>query len=228
MVDDGSRDCTFSKLVYLKEKYGTDRIQVISLSTNQGPAAARNIGWEIASQKFIAFLDADEKWHPRKIAIQYTWMNRHPEIGLTGHSFMDGEEWEDSYDFDKKKLRFKAVNPLRLLFSNRFPTSSVMVKKDIPFRFKQSKLYSEDYHLWLKLVLNNFKTSYLDFPLMSVYKQRFGKGGLSAHLWKMEAEELKNYWQFYKQGHINLATTVFITFFSILKFIRRIVIIRHF
>ena len=37
---------------------------------NQGPSAARNVGWRRATGEWIQFLDADDLLHPRKIECQ--------------------------------------------------------------------------------------------------------------------------------------------------------------
>ncbi|MBC7511115.1 MAG: glycosyltransferase family 2 protein, partial [Ferruginibacter sp.] len=85
LVDDASPDETLRVLYEIEREY-SGWIKVISSKMNLGPAAARNIGWNLASQPFIAFLDSDDAWHPKKIEIQYYYMHKHPRISLSGHS----------------------------------------------------------------------------------------------------------------------------------------------
>ena len=90
LVDDFSDDgsATISYLKNLKQKYQKFNIQILSLEKNQGPGSARNEAWKIASQPYIAFLDADDSWYPNKLELQYSWMKSHPEVLLTAHSSM--------------------------------------------------------------------------------------------------------------------------------------------
>ena len=39
-------------------------------TSNQGLAAARNLALRNASGEFVAFLDSDDFWHPRKVEVQ--------------------------------------------------------------------------------------------------------------------------------------------------------------
>jgi glycosyltransferase involved in cell wall biosynthesis len=64
VVDDGSTDDTpavaellASRITYVRQE-------------NAGPAAARNHGLSLARGELVAFLDADDLWHPEKIARQ--------------------------------------------------------------------------------------------------------------------------------------------------------------
>ena len=64
VVDDGSTDATPRVL----EGYAP-RVKVLH-QANAGVAAARNAGASIAGGEFVAFLDADDLWHPRKLVRQ--------------------------------------------------------------------------------------------------------------------------------------------------------------
>jgi glycosyltransferase involved in cell wall biosynthesis len=67
VVDDGSTDSTRS--IANAHAAIDNRVIVIS-QENAGVAAARNAGWQFARAAFIAFVDADDLWAPRKIEKQ--------------------------------------------------------------------------------------------------------------------------------------------------------------
>src|SRR5690606_2092587 len=73
VVDDGSTDGT----VDLVCSFGDDRVRVIS-QINAGQAAARNRGIREATQPYLAFLDADDLWHPDKLRYQMRALHEHP------------------------------------------------------------------------------------------------------------------------------------------------------
>jgi glycosyltransferase involved in cell wall biosynthesis len=76
VFDDGSTD----RSPQIVEGFGK---QVRYLrQDNGGPAAARNSGLRIARGDFIAFLDADDLWHPEKLARQMTCLEEQPELDL--------------------------------------------------------------------------------------------------------------------------------------------------
>ena len=79
VVDDGSTDGTLAVV----EKFAPDaRLRVIS-QPNSGVARARNRGLETARGEFIAPLDADDLWDPRKIELQVRRMQEcGPATGL--------------------------------------------------------------------------------------------------------------------------------------------------
>jgi glycosyltransferase involved in cell wall biosynthesis len=66
VVDDGSRDQTARELAALDDP----RLTTIRHETAVGVAAARNAGLRSARGRWIAFLDDDDVWSPRKLRIQ--------------------------------------------------------------------------------------------------------------------------------------------------------------
>lgn len=48
--------------------------------SNKGPATARNLGLSKAIGDFVAFLDADDLWHPKKLERQLARFHARPEL----------------------------------------------------------------------------------------------------------------------------------------------------
>jgi glycosyltransferase involved in cell wall biosynthesis len=224
LIDDGSPDAgkTAVALKAIQDRCaGVVDCRIITLSHNQGPAAARNAGWNAASQPFIAFLDADDAWHPKKLEIQYPWMDAHPRAVLSGHPSVRSRgntEWEKLPDQGK----FWKVTEWRLLLRNRFPTRSVMLCRDIDFRFDPSKRYGEDYLLWLQILMAGFEAWRVELPLACSYKPDFSAGGLSAELWRMEQSELETYRRLYQQKLIPFLALGALMTWSLLRYCRRV------
>lgn len=220
LVDDGNADCTLETLRKIANQHPKDWIKIISLNKNEGPGSARNAGWNVARGAYIAFLDADDAWHPKKLELQYRWMNAHPDVVLTGHGTQRLEEVA-ALRSQLEELRGQAISGRRLLLSNRFPTRSVMLKRDIPFRFLPGKRHAEDYLLWLQIVLAGHPAHYLNAILAFSYKPDFGSAGLSSHLWRHEKGELATFNNLHQEGLISLPMHFAASTISILKFLRR-------
>lgn len=56
------------------------------------------------------------------------------------------------------------------------------------------------------------------------HKPLYGAGGLSAQLWQMERGELSNFVALYRAGSINFLLYAVATFFSIIKFSKRLLV----
>src|SRR2546426_1345450 len=76
VADDGSTDGTAE----VGARYG-ERITYLRQST-QGYAAVKNLGLSAAQGDFIAFVDADDLWHPEKLERQMARLWQRPEIDL--------------------------------------------------------------------------------------------------------------------------------------------------
>jgi O-antigen/teichoic acid export membrane protein/glycosyltransferase involved in cell wall biosynthesis len=222
LVDDASPDDTLACIDSLRSKYGDEWIRVIALPRNGGPGVARNIGWFFATQRFVAFLDADDTWHPDKIARQCGWMEAYPEAAITGHPVQQLAEGAALRADHAEHRAPVPVSRRAILFSNRFTPSSVMVRADVVARFDERKRHAEDYFMLLQLVLVERGGAYLfDMPLSHVYKAQFGAGGLSGQLWKIQQGEQHNYRHFRRVGAIGRVEWCVYAVLSFAKYLRR-------
>ena len=88
VVNDASTDNTDQVM----QQFDDPRIKYIVHPENRYAAAARNTGIQAAEGDLIAFVDADDKVHPEKLATQVEFLDRHPEIGLVYCSRIEIDE----------------------------------------------------------------------------------------------------------------------------------------
>lgn len=223
LIDDCSQDETLSKLRRLSAEHGAERIKVIALAANAGAGSARNAGWDAASQAYLALLDADDAWHPRKLEMQYQCLLRHPDAALVGNRcvFFAGEYPErDLASRADWPGDWRKISRWGLLLSNRFHTSASVIRADLPFRFP-GKRYSEDYGLWLDIVFAGYPAYVSDLPLAFRHKAAYGMAGLTRNLWWMEQGELANILGLIRRGKLAWLAGGLALAFSLLKFCRR-------
>jgi len=220
LIDDASGDGTLSILNQLEVDYA-GWVKVLALAENNGASEARNAGWDVASQPYIAFLDADDSWHPEKLANQYQIMLDHPEFVVSGHRCV---RYSEMLAKPVSITKIRRVTSLALLFKNQFNTPTVMLKTALVFRFKAGKHFAEDFYLWQQIAFSGAAIAFIDCTLAYVYKPLYGASGLSAHLWAMEKAELDNFYCLYKARHINAILFLMAGLFSLLKYGKRLVI----
>ena len=97
-----------------------------------------------------------------------------------------------------------------------------MLKRDLPYRFREGKRYAEDYLLWLEIILSGMSAAYINQSMASTFKADYGAAGLSSHLWAMEKGELDAYWTVYKTGRMSLLSVLFFSMCSLVKYLRRV------
>jgi len=230
LVDDASDDNTPEVLYALQERYGANWVRVVCLTQNSGPAVARNAGWDMSAQPYIAFLDADDSWHPRKVEIQGKYMLDHPDADFCAHRLRVTTDCPDSFPeaAPEEPVASPDVVPLtsrRLLWRNAAVTSTVMLRTCLPVRFPE-KRYSEDYYLWLRLVLGGWKGVVLNAELAFSHKSVYGASGLSGRLWRMQRGELETYHRLVREGLLPARDLLWLVPWSLAKFLRRVVVAR--
>jgi len=231
LVDDCSGDDTVAMVQTIADRYATGWIRTVLLQQNMGAGSARNAGWAIATQTYIAFLDSDDAWHPEKISIQLSYMLAHPEVVLSGHAHKilpntGALDW--SIGNCSGGTEAERLSRWSLLLSNRFVTPSAMLKRDIPQRFEEGQRYMEDHMLWLNIVYSGALVYRLPVPLAAIFKRPFGQAGLSAQWWLMERGDLGNYRRLLVRRNISRPLFLAVSIYSCVKFLRRVVIMNLF
>ncbi|WP_295955489.1 glycosyltransferase family 2 protein [Rhodoferax sp.] len=222
LVDDGNDDDTPLVLQRLLAAYPAGWISVVTIAVNHGAATARNAGWAAAKGRYVAFLDADDTWHPEKLALQYNYMRARPALMLTGHGFIraDGDRvpW---LPFTTEGVQGRTVKPWKVLLKNPFITPSIMVRADAPLRFPTGQRHMEDHFFLMQLALRGVSMSGIDRPLAAIHKHQYGQAGLSSNMNAMHRAELENLRKLQQAGDISQWTRYALGFYVKLKFIRR-------
>ena len=161
VVDDGSEDGTAEHL----SKYGSS-LRVISQS-RRGVAAARNLGVRCSSGRYLAFLDSDDLWQPKKLEVQVTYMEELPEVQIC----QTEEIWirNGVRENPKKKHRKPSGDIFRpSLDLCLISPSAVMMTRELFKRvggFDEGFTVCEDYDLWLRISVDT-PVSLISEPLV--------------------------------------------------------------
>lgn len=230
LVNDGSDDK--GKTIDLIQEISTKipdnffPVKVINLKKNMGPAFARNAGWDVAVHDYVAFLDADDAWDPKKLQAQYECMKSNALLDFTCHNSIFIHSGNLGKRVTALNADLKLISLESMLIKNRVATRSVMIKRSCNHRFNPSMRYAEDYDLWMRIIGSSGKGAYLGMSLAYVYKPEWSSGGLSGNLWAMQVGECKSLLNVYKQKRISMLVLIAVEIFSFIKFLRRIIIFR--
>ncbi|KAE8764401.1 glycosyltransferase family 2 protein [Georgenia thermotolerans] len=225
VVDDGSdaEDAQRLRRMLASGRYGP--VRLIALGENSGPSAARNAGWDAAGQPFIAFLDADDSWHPEKLQRQLDLFRLHPEASLIAHrGAVQAGSGRLEARLDVEPV-IRRVTPIRLILRNQFGTPAVMIRSSVRARFDERVRYAEDRDLWMRLLVSGELVLVSSDQLAVYHKALYGAGGLSAQLWRMEKGELAVYWRLARARAISPALLVLAGALSLAKHARRLAIV---
>jgi glycosyltransferase involved in cell wall biosynthesis len=143
VVDDGSTDDTRHQLEPL-----FNRITYI-LQPNAGPSAARNAGIRQARGAWVALLDADDLWHPRKLETQLAAIKGQENVALLGSPFSAALP-----DVLAPAPNVCTLTMPDLLVSMRISPSSAIIRRrsfEAAGFFDESLRFAEDRDMWLRI-----------------------------------------------------------------------------
>ncbi len=167
IVDDGSTDDTSNIIHQLQAQ--DERVKSI-VSENQGVSAARNLGFSISCGQWIALLDSDDEWLPRKLEAQLELSKKKPEVPL-----IHGEEiWIRNGKRVNQKFKHKKVGGY--VFKDCLPLcfispSTALMKRSLYEEmkgFREDFVVCEDYELWLR-VSSRYEVGFIEEPVIHKY-----------------------------------------------------------
>ena len=222
VVNDGSKDNSQE----IVEKYIADNPQLNIVLINQlngGVSKARNTGLKHASGNFIALLDSDDAWKEEKIKEQLKIFKNNYNVDFLGTGFA-------GFGIRGEIGKLQKISFEDLLFRNYFQPSTILMKAEIPKRigfFDENQKYAEEGNYFFR-ISRKFQCYFLNKELIIFGdgKSGFGESGLSANLKEMEKGELKNLKFAYENKWIGFGLYFVTVCFSLLKYLRRIVIVK--
>ncbi len=148
VVDDGSNDGTAACLEPVM-----GRIKYLRHPDNMGVSAARNEGIKASRYPFIAFLDSDDYWLPKKLSTQMDFFKRNPEAVAC----QTEEVWirkglrvnprkrhlKPSGEIFVPSLKLCLVSPSAVVLERSLLDEVGLFDEDLPA--------CEDYDLWLRI-----------------------------------------------------------------------------
>lgn len=159
VVDNSSTDNT-DEVVY---SFEDSRVQLIKINNNGVIAASRNLGIRRARGKWIAFLDSDDLWYPRKLEV---CCKKISEKYLQGCDVITHDELVNNIITSSNKVLHHGPHQKEFYLTllkegNRLSPSATMVRKEfidcynISFSEEISYATVEDYGFWLDLARHN-------------------------------------------------------------------------
>ncbi len=170
VVDDGSTDDTED----LVTAFGDSRIRYLAQSENRGVGAARNRGLREARGEFVAFLDSDDEWHPKKLDRQIAvFRDRPEEIGLV-YTGVESVFGDGSRRVDLPTRRGNVYEKLLLENVIHGGGSNAMIRRNVIATvgfFDEAFPAIEDYDYWLR-ISRFFEIDFVDEPLIRYHDSR--------------------------------------------------------
>ena len=191
----GEEDCpVWQRNIRSAQEYtdGTGRrIVLICKEKNEGAAAARNTGLDMAQGRYIAFLDADDVWFPEKIDKQLRFLQeKRAGFAFTAYEFGD----EKARPTGKKVCVPESLTYRKALSRTVIFTTTVLFdRKIIPDKLlRMPAVESEDTATWWQILRAGY-TAYGLNETLAIYRRP--PGSLSSNKFKA----MRRIWNLYRR-----------------------------
>lgn len=218
IIDDGSNQTDKSKIKKIISSYLSDLpISYIDLEKNVGPGKARQIGINSSVSDFVAFLDSDEYWHPKKIEFCRDVIVKHC-CEIIGHNRIKIGKIEE-YEIECNDFYSKKLTSWRFLVHNPIPTSSLVARRHLCENiFEFGGRRAEDYAALL--ILRNRASSifFLNCDLVASFKFPFAESGAGSDVVQMKLSAIKNVFRLWRANYLSACELLIISIFWAAKF----------
>lgn len=196
LINDGSRDESGQIMAAFREAHPGERIQIVE-QKNKGLGYSRNQGAQAAQGDWLAWLDADDLWHPQKLANCAEFLQASPEGEWLYHPFIAFSENERR---QRKAYPLKKLSEL-LSKGNPLTPSASLVKRELAlaFPFSENPDFhgAEDLHLWIRLLAAGHQPLFWPEALTEYRLE----GGMSSRLEEHLQKTLNVLQHFYREGY---------------------------
>ena len=150
IYDDASHDATLSIIQAYEASH--PNLKVFYGAENMGAGYARNHLLSKATGEYIAFIDADDEWHPQKISVQLNEMHlNNADVAICHYNVFDEEK-----KFRGTRTVPVPVNLATLHITNWIPMSMAIFKSSLKNSRNMPALRRrQDYAFWLTLFRHN-------------------------------------------------------------------------
>ncbi len=190
ITDDCSSDNTYE---YLSQISLDPRIKVFQNTTNSGAAVSRNNSLDHVSGEFIAFIDSDDLWHPKKLEKQLTFMEENNiDFSFTAYELVNEEGNKINQQVDANQTGFFTYDDM-LKKKATLGCSTVMLRRSAFDDISMPLLRTgQDYATWLKL-LKTGKNAYIFNEVLTQYRI------LPNSISRNKIKKAKRQWQIYRE-----------------------------
>ena len=180
LVEDGKIPRDLKEIIRTFEKNKKKiPLKVISLKQNQGLATALNKGIAACKYEWIARFDADDINLPDRFQKQVDFLRKNPNLDLLGGHSLEFFKISQT-SFRVKKIPYNSLD-VRAFAKKRNPFNhmTVFYKKSAVLKAGGYEDFPamEDYHLWVKMLLLNFRLVNLpeNFVLQRANQKMFAR-----------------------------------------------------
>ena len=179
IIDDKSTDGTWEFLKKLEINNYSFELILQQNKVNSGLAFSLNRGINLATKEYLARIDGDDIVLPNRFKYQLNMLKNNLKIDIISSDKIEYSNVQDInrlYNLAKINLKnnYRKVKQTELLLKNRLAHPTIFGKTKIFKKYKYNGFYkgTNDYKLWLDMILNNVSLYISQTPVILYMNKR--------------------------------------------------------